>query len=196
MRPVRAMLRLLPIVLVALFLLLEGVPGTAEQTPVQRSRAGRNALGRRNPPVPAGNPIPNPLANRLRSLLGNRGNANVRPKAEGDEPAAAGDRRGPRDMIDGRVPHNPSQAKQLEHAEQLIAAGHPEQALERLEFVLANSDHATVRTSDGRPGLVAWEANRLLARLPASTWKPIGCGTKPRQPSFITMRRRRGTGTR
>ena len=71
-------------------------------------------------------------------------------------------------MIDGRVPHNPSQAKQLEHAEQLIAAGHPEQALERLEFVLANSDHATVRTSDGRPGLVAWEANRLLARLPAS----------------------------
>ena len=78
------------------------------------------------------------------------------------------------------MPHNPSQAKQLEHAEQLIAAGHPDQALERLEFVLTNSDHATVRTSDGRPGLVAWEANRLLARLPATASKPIGCGTKPR----------------
>ncbi|HEX4069553.1 MAG TPA: hypothetical protein VHX68_00220, partial [Planctomycetaceae bacterium] len=95
MRPVRAMLRFLPIVLVALFLFLESVPGTAEQTPVQRARA-----------IPPRNPVPNPLANRLRSLLGNGGNANARPKSEGEDTAAAGDRRGPRDMIDGRVPHN------------------------------------------------------------------------------------------
>ncbi len=100
-------------------------------------------------------------------------------------------------MIDGRVPHNPSQAKQLEHAEQLIAAGHGDQALERLEFVLANSDHATVRTSDGRPGLVAWEANRLAR--PASgqrAWRPIASGTKPRPASFTAMRKRPATGTR
>ncbi|HET6324229.1 MAG TPA: PQQ-binding-like beta-propeller repeat protein, partial [Planctomycetaceae bacterium] len=51
---------------------------------------------------------------------------------------------------------------------QLMAAGHADQALEILEIVLAHSDHATIRTPDGRPGLVAWEANRLLGRLPAA----------------------------
>ena len=49
-----------------------------------------------------------------------------------------------------------------------MAAGHADQALEILEIVLAHSDHATIRTPDGRPGFVAWEANRLLGRLPAA----------------------------
>ena len=84
------------------------------------------------------------------------------------EAAAAIERRGPRDSIDGRIPHNAAESKRLEQAEQLISAGHADQALEILEIVLAHSDHATIRTPDGRPGLVAWEANRLLAHLPAA----------------------------
>ena len=72
------------------------------------------------------------------------------------------------DSIDGRIPHNATESKHLEQAEQLIASGHWDQALELLEIVLAHSDHATIRTPDGRPGLVAWEANRLLGRLPAA----------------------------
>src|SRR5262249_35485430 len=166
MRPVRTMLRLLPIVLVASFVFLESDGGRGEQTPFGRTPPRPKVVGPRAPPPPGANAAPNGLTNRLRNLLG--GASTNRPKPADDEAAAAGDRRGPRDMIDGRVPHNPSQAKQLEHAEQLIAAGHPDQALERLEFVLGNSEHATVRTSDGRPALVAWEANRLLARLPGS----------------------------
>ncbi|HEV8004189.1 MAG TPA: PQQ-binding-like beta-propeller repeat protein, partial [Planctomycetaceae bacterium] len=82
------------------------------------------------------------------------------------EAAGAVERRGPRDSIDGRIPHNATESKHLEQAEQLIAAGHADQALEILEIVLAHSSHATIRTADGRPGLVAWEANRLLGRLP------------------------------
>ncbi len=84
------------------------------------------------------------------------------------EGAVAAERRGPRDSIDGRIPHNATESKHLEQAEQLLAAGHGDQALEILEIVLAHSNHATIRTSDGRPGLVAWEANRLLGRLPAA----------------------------
>ncbi len=107
---------------------------------------------------------PNPLSKLFQNWIGDNG----REKPSGNEANGAADHHGPRDMIDGRVPHNPSQAKQLEHAEQLIAGGHADQALERLEFLLTNSDRATIRTADGRPGLVAWEANRLLGRLPAN----------------------------
>jgi outer membrane protein assembly factor BamB/tetratricopeptide (TPR) repeat protein len=111
-----------------------------------------------------------PRSGYLQSLLG-RG-PNARPQGdEGDadrDAVGTGERRGPRDSIDGRIPHNATQSKHLDQAEQLIEEGHPDQALELLEIVLSHSDHATIRTSDGRPGLVAWEANRLLGRLPAA----------------------------
>jgi outer membrane protein assembly factor BamB len=86
----------------------------------------------------------------------------------GDREGAAGEYHGPRDSIDGRIPHNATESKHLDQAEQAMSSGRPDQALEILEIVLAHSDHATIRTPDGRPGLVAWEANRLLGRLPAA----------------------------
>ena len=156
MRLVRAMLRLLPIMLVASLLLIDG--GATNGQPL--NRRARIWVG----PVRKGNMTP-PAAGNSPRMLGDRD----RDKTdEGDSNTPPSEHRGPRDSIDARVPHNSSQAKQLEQAEQLITAGHWDQALERLEHVLAHSDHATMRMSDGRPGLVAWEANRLLARLPAS----------------------------
>ena len=50
----------------------------------------------------------------------------------------------------------------------MIEGSHWDQALDVLEVVLAHAGHATIRTPDGRPGLVAWEANRLIGRLPAA----------------------------
>ena len=85
-----------------------------------------------------------------------------------DHDSATPERRGPRDSIDGRIPHNATQSKHLDQAEQLIEGSHWDQALDVLEVVLAHAGHATIRTPDGRPGLVAWEANRLIGRLPAA----------------------------
>jgi outer membrane protein assembly factor BamB len=96
---------------------------------------------------------------------GNRGGT-AGSKAEGESRAS---RRGPRDAVDARIPHDSTQGKHLEQAEQLIEQGQWDPALERLEILLAGSaNHATIRTPDGHPRLVAWEANRLLGRLPAS----------------------------
>jgi outer membrane protein assembly factor BamB len=158
MRLVRATLRLMPIMLVASFLLIDGGGPTNAQIPDRRARiwGGPVRKGNSSPPA-AGNSAPRVLGDRDRDKTD-----------EGDSNTPASEHRGPRDSIDARVPHNSSQAKQLEQAEQLITAGNWDQALERLEHVLAHSDHATMRMSDGRPGLVAWEANRLLARLPTS----------------------------
>ena len=174
MRLVRGMLRLLPILLVASSLAIDGQGRAWAQNANSRPFGRRSATRKQAAPPPPGAASPNPLSRLFRDVLGERPKdkdkepENGRPKTDSEDAGALGDRRGPRDNIDGRVPHNPSQAKQLEHAEQLIAAGHWDQALERLELVLSNSDRATVRTSEGRPQLVAWEANRLLARLPAT----------------------------
>jgi outer membrane protein assembly factor BamB len=161
MSVVRAALRILLAVLVAALLGLDATSFAQTQTPARRP-SGRRSQPRRTAPAP-GNVAPNPLSKLFQNWLGDNGHG----KPSGDEASGAADHHGPRDMIDGRVPHNPSQAKQLEHAEQLIVGGHADQALERLEFLLTNSDRATIRTADGRPGLVAWEVNRLLGRLPA-----------------------------
>jgi outer membrane protein assembly factor BamB len=171
MRLFRATLQLVPIAVVGSFLFVEGIGPAQAQAPNYRLQSRRTPVRKGAPPPPsaAGNPSVNPLSKLFRNLLGDGGKDSNRLGADDDEATgSSADRRGPRDVIDGRIPHNSSQGKQLEQTEQLIAAGHWDQALERLEHVLANSDHATVRTSDGRPGLVAWEANRLLGRLPAS----------------------------
>jgi outer membrane protein assembly factor BamB/tetratricopeptide (TPR) repeat protein len=116
--------------------------------PAPRSRTSRNFLGRGTPPD---------FRNEQRDDAADREGA-----------ATTVERRGPRDSIDGRIPHNATESKHLEQAGQLMASGQFDQALELLEIVLAHSDHATIRTPDGRPGLVAWEANRLLGRLPTA----------------------------
>ena len=154
---VRTALRIVPGVLVASLFWTDAAGFAQAPVPAHRPAGRRNQRGRQ-----AAQPSPNTLPRLFQNLFGGGS-----PKPASEEGAAA-DHHGPRDMIDGRVPHNPSQAKQLEHAELLIAGGHWDQALERLEFLLASSDRATIRTADGRPGLVAWEANRLLGQLPAS----------------------------
>lgn len=159
MRVVCAALRILTAVLVAALFWTDAASFAQTPAPARRPN-GRRTHPRRPPPAP-GNVAPNPFSKLFQNLMGDGGRAQ-------SENGSTSDHHGPRDMIDGRVPHNPSQAKQLEHAEQLISGGHWDQALERLEFLLANSDRATIRTPDGRPSLVAWEANRLLGRLPAN----------------------------
>ena len=101
-------------------------------------------------------------------------------------------------MIDGRVPHNPSQAKQLEHAEQLIVGGHADQALERLEFLLTNSDRATIRTADGRPeGLSPGRPTVCSDGSPAHALDNVSSAPRgAAQPSCLTTPRKRATGTR
>lgn len=163
----RAALRLVPITVVALLLFVEGSSPLSAQ---DQRRAGRPPRAAETAPPPPDKPAPpapaNPLSKIFRSLLGApEPGGNDRSGALETEQARA-ERRGPRDAVDGRIPHNSNLGKHLEHAEQLVAAGNTDQALELLEIILANSDHATIRTADGRPGLVAWEANRLLARLP------------------------------
>jgi outer membrane protein assembly factor BamB len=109
----------------------------------------------------------------LENLLGRGKTRGITDDERGDagrdrDAASGTEHRGPRDLIDGRIPHNATQGKHLEQVEQSMAEGHWDQALEILEVVLSHSGHATIRTPDGRPGLVVWEANRLLGRLPAA----------------------------
>jgi outer membrane protein assembly factor BamB len=132
-----------------------------EATEKEKGKSGRSKPGR-----------PELRSGLLRNLFGGGATPSPRTDDAGDsadrEGSAAIERRGPRDSIDGRIPHNATESKHLEQAEQLLGSGHEDQALEILEIVLAHSNHATIRTPDGRPGLVAWEANRLLGRLPAA----------------------------
>jgi outer membrane protein assembly factor BamB len=138
-------------------------PESPEKAATDKDRADKDRNG-------AKNKRPAPRPGLFRQLLGRRNAPSPAADDRGDGADAresAGERHGPRDSIDGRIPHNATQSKHLEQADQMMASGHWDQALEVLESVLAHSDHATMRTPDGRPGLVAWEANRLLGRLPA-----------------------------
>jgi outer membrane protein assembly factor BamB/tetratricopeptide (TPR) repeat protein len=134
---------------------------TDKQQPPKKENNAATSRARRQPPQP----------DSFRNFGRPGAFSPPRPDERGDasdREGAAAERRGPRDSIDGRIPHNATESKHLEQAAQLMASGQPDQALEILEVVLAHSGHATIRTPDGRPGLVAWEANRLLSRLPAA----------------------------
>src|SRR5579862_1333411 len=161
MGPFRATLRLVPITVVALLFFVEGSSPLSAQVQRRAGRPRRGAETAPPPPEKPAAPVPaNPLSKISRSLLGApEPGGNDRSGALETDQARA-ERRGPRDAVDGRIPHNSNLGKHLEHAEQLVVGGNTDQALELLEIILANSDHATIRTADGRPGLVAWEANR------------------------------------
>src|SRR5579859_4613986 len=102
----------------------------------------QNKSAKTKPRMPAsrGGLFPNLLGGGPPARLGNES------RGEGtDREGAATERRGPRDSIDGRIPHNATESKHLEQAGQLMTSGQWDQALEILEIVLAHSDHATIR---------------------------------------------------
>ena len=74
MRLVRATLRLMPMVLVASFLLGDGIRPAPAQTFPRRAHGRRLPVRKGNPPPPVGNSAPNPLSRLFRNLLGDSGN--------------------------------------------------------------------------------------------------------------------------
>ena len=113
-------------------------------------------------------PAANPLGNLFKKLFGGakKPGAPIIPQR-----GPADGKRGGRDKIDYRAPHDPDQTKYLRLAASQIAEGEFEEATKALQYLLELPDESLVQLADGRWGSLRHEAIRMIGQLPKEDYQ-------------------------